>query len=152
MKNLVRQIIQKNNYMSIYHKKISVGAFAKKGIDINDGDILIISNEGKQLEGEFGIQNVFLIKLTSGEEKNVSINATSLNGLIDAFGEDSLKWIGKEVKAHKIKQNVAGKFIDVWYFSHKDAELTENGFILPGKDSPSQEEDIPTIEEEDNSF
>jgi hypothetical protein len=50
------------------------------------------------------------------------------------------------VKAWKIKQNVAGKFIDVWYFSHPDAELTESGFILASK---SADDEIPVIETEE---
>lgn len=122
----------------IYHKKISVGAFAKKGIDFKDGDLLTVANEGKDVEGEFGIQHLFLVKLPNGEEKNVSFNTTSMNGMIDCWGEDSLKWVGKEVKATKIKQNVAGKFIDVWYFSHPDAVMTENGFILEGNQKSEQ--------------
>lgn len=133
--------------MAIYTKKVSVGSFLKKGQDIKDGDLVEIANEGKEVQGEYGTQNIFLVKLDSGQEGNVSFNQTSINGLIDAFGEDSLKWIGKKVKAIKIKQNVAGKFIDVWYFSHPDAELTENGFVL-SKDTDKDE--IPVVEDEVN--
>jgi hypothetical protein len=117
----------------LYKKQVSIGQFAKKGIDFKNGDILKVANEGKKVEGQFGTQDVFLIKLPKGEEKNVSFNQTSLNGLIDAYGEDSKNWIGKDIKAHIIKQNVSGKFIDVAYFSHPDAELTESGFVLPGQ-------------------
>lgn len=124
-----------------YTKKVSVGQFLKKGTDIKDSDIIEIANEGKEIQGEFGTQNVFLVKLKDGQEGNVSFNWTSINGLIDAFGEDSVNWVGKKVKAHKIKQNVAGKFVDVWYFSHPDAELTESGFVMKDKN------DIPIIEE-----
>lgn len=114
-----------------YTKTVSVGSFLKKGVDFKDGELIEIANEGKQIEGEFGTQNIFLVKLGSGQEGNVSFNRTSLNGLIDSYGDDSLNWIGKKVKAQKIKQNVAGKFLDVWYFSHPDAELTEEGFVMP---------------------
>jgi len=117
-----------------YHKKVSVGAFLKKGTDIKDGDIVTIANQGKQIEGEYGIQNVFLVKVTDEIEGNVSMNQTSVNGFIDAWGTDAVHWVGKEVKAVKIKQNVSGKFMDVFYFSHPDAELTENGFVLPNTD------------------
>ena len=54
------------------------------------------------------------------------------------------------MKVVKIKQNVSGKFIDVYYFSHPDAELTESGFIIPKKGEPDiasdevvKAEDIP---------
>lgn len=123
-----------------YTKKVSVGNFLKKGTDIKDGELLEIANEGKEFQGEFGTQNIFLVK-TNEQEGNVSFNQTSINGLIDAYGDDSVAWIGKKVKAHKIKQNVAGKFIDVWYFAHPEAELTEQGFIM-GKSN-----DIPVINE-----
>ena len=125
--------------MARYTKKITVGAFAKKGIDINNNDIITIANEGKKVEGTFGEQNVFLVKLKTGDEKNISLNQTSLNGLIDAFGDDSTLWIGKSVKAWIIKQNVAGKFLDVLYVSHPDADLTSEGFVLT-KDAMTHEE------------
>ena len=124
-----------------YTKKVSVGAFAKKGVDIKNGDIVTIANEGKQIEGIYGTQNVFLIKLKNGEEKNISVNQTSLNALIDSFGEDALKWIGKEVKVWIIKQNVSGKFLDVLYIAAPEAELGENGFTT---DSINAELDAET--------
>lgn len=114
-----------------YNKKVSVGAFLKKGADFKDGDMVEIANEGVQMEGQFGTQDIFLIKLESGSEGNVGFNQTTLNGLIDAYGKEATNWIGKIVKVVKVKQNVAGKFMDVYYFAHPDAELTENGFILP---------------------
>lgn len=124
-----------------------MGAFLKKGIDFKEGEIIEIANEGKKIEGQFGTQDIFLVKLTNGKEGNVSINQTSVNSFIDAWGEDSINWIGKKVKTWKIKQNVAGKFLDVWYFSHPEAELTEVGFVL--KDKEIKNNEIPVIEEED---
>lgn len=124
-----------------------MGAFLKKGIDFKEGEIIEIANEGKKIEGQFGTQDIFLVKLTNGKEGNVSINQTSVNSFIDAWGEDSINWIGKKVKTWKIKQNVASKFLDVWYFSHPEAELTEVGFVL--KDKEIKNNEIPVIEEED---
>ena len=120
---------------------MSVGAFAKKKVDINNLDVITIANEGKKVEGQFGEQDVFLVKLVNGEEKNINVNQTSLNGLIDVFGDDSLNWIGKQVKVWLIKQNVAGKFVDVLYISHPDADLTESGFVMT-KDVVLSKEDI----------
>jgi hypothetical protein len=130
-----------------FQKKISMGNFLKKGEDFKDGDLLEVMNEGKESQGEFGTQNLFMLKI-EGKEGNVSFNQTTINGMIDAYGEDSLGWIGKMVKAQKIKQNVAGKFIDVWYFSHPQAELTENGFVLAGVSNPKEDDgNIPIIED-----
>lgn len=120
----------------IYKKRESVGSFLKKGEDIKEGDIVEIANEGEQVEGEYGTQNIFSLKLQNGNEGNVSFNQTTINGLIDAYGEDAEKWIGKKVKVLKVKQNVSGKFIDVYYFAHPDAEFTESGIVLGGEDTP----------------
>lgn len=117
----------------LYEKKLSAGPFAKKGEDYKDGDILTIANEGKKVQGQFGEQDVFLVKLPSGDEKNISVNQTSINGFIDAFGKDSKNWIGREIKVHLINQNVSGKFIKVTYLAHPEAILTENGFVMPNE-------------------
>lgn len=121
--------------MAIYQKKVSVGAFAKKGEDYNDGDMLVLANEGKKVVGQFGEQDVFLVKLPNGSEKNMNVNQTSINGLIDAYGEDSKQWVGKNVKVHLISQNVSGKFVKVAYLSHPLAILTEDGFVMPKDDN-----------------
>ena len=113
-----------------YKKKVTVGEFAKKGVDVKNGDLVTIANEGKQIEGQYGIQNVFLIKIKKGDEKNISVNQTSMNALIDAFGEDSVNWVGKQVKVWIIKQNVSGKFVDVLYVAHPEADLGDTGFVM----------------------
>ena len=124
-----------------FQKKTSSGPFLKKGKDILEGQMIEIMSEGEQVEGEFGMQNVFEVETEDGLNGNVSINQTSINGFIDAWGEDSANWVKKKVKVHKVKQNVAGKFIDVYYFSHPDAELTETGFVM------TVNQDIPVVED-----
>jgi len=126
-----------------YIKKVSMGNFLKKGEDFKDGDILEIANEGKQVEGTYGTQDLFLVRV-GDLEGNVSFNQTSINGLIDAYGDDSINWIGKKIKTTKIKQNVSGKFIDVYYFSHPEAEMTEDGFVM------SVREEAPLPEPDEN--
>ena len=116
--------------MAIYEKRASVGGFLKKGEDFNVDDLLEIANEGKKVPGKFKEQDVFLVKIGE-KEGNIGVNQTSINGFIDAWGPDSVKWIGKKIKVWKVKANVAGKFLDVWYYSHPDAGLTEDGFVLP---------------------
>lgn len=138
--------------MTIVHKKVSVGQFLKKGEDFKDGDMLEVANEGKEVQGEWGMQNLFLVKV-NGKDGNVNFNQMTMNGMVDAFGEETKNWIGKQIKAWKIKQSVAGKFLDVWYFSHPDADLTENGFILSsstasGTTGKFANVDIPILEDD----
>jgi len=85
-----------------YQKKVSLGSWLKKGEDVKDGDLITIANEGKKTTGEYGEQDVFLMK-TGDKEGNISINQTSINNWIDAFGDDSINWIGKEVKVMVVK-------------------------------------------------
>lgn len=134
----------------LYKKKESIGNFLKKGIDFKENDIVEIANEGKQIEGQFGMQDIFMIKLSDGREGNVNFNQTTINNLIDGYGENSVNWIGKKIKVWVILSNVQGKMIKVYYFLHPDTELNEETgqFIIPGKDS-SAKKDIPVIEEEE---
>ncbi len=130
---------------TIYHKKVSIkGDFARKGEDIKENDIVTILDEGRTVEGNYGVQHIFRIRLADKKtEKDFSVNQTSLNNLIDAFGEDASKWIGKEVKVWAILSNVQGKMIKVYYLSHPEAEIDEGGnFVLT--------ENIPTIDDSDD--
>lgn len=108
----------------IVKKRVSVGNYAKKKKDYNDGDLLTILDEGKEIEGRFGMQTVFKVKLTGGEFA-MPINATSLENLADEYGEDTREWIGKEARVWLVKQNVAGKIVDVAYLTHKDKTLED---------------------------
>ena len=131
-----------------YTKKVSVGNFLKKGVDFKGGDTAKIKNEGQQIEGQYGTQDVFLIE-ANGKEGNVSFNQTSINNLIEAFGEESANWVGKEVKIEMIRQNVQGKITPVYYFLHPSTELDEESgrFVLPNKkDADLPEIDIDEVE------
>ena len=103
-------------------KRISVGAFAKRGFDYQDGDVVKILNDGVVEEGKFGEQHLFKMGFLTGE-KNLGINQTSLNKLIDVFGDDTASWVGKDVKLWVVKQNVAGRFTDVTYVTAPNQQL-----------------------------
>ena len=133
-----------------YTKRESLGQWLKKGEDFKDGDMVEIANEGKQTEGQYGAQDVFLLKLRNGTEGNTNFNQTTINNLIDAFGEDSINWIGKKVKVMMIKQNVQGKIVSVYYFLHPDTILDdESGQFIILKGDKKGEDNIPVIEAEE---
>jgi len=115
-------------------KKVSVsGEFAKKGEDIVQGDIVKIFDAGNVTEGQFGTQHIFQIETKNGV-KNVGFNQTSLNGLVDAYGEDTEGWVGKDAEVHILDQVVAGKRAKVAYFGQPGAELDDNmRFVLKKK-------------------
>lgn len=115
----------------IYQKKTSSGPFLKKGVDIKDGDIVEIANEGQQVQGNYGMQNIFLVKMADKREGNVEFKQLSINNMIDAFGENAVNWVGKKVKAWLFNDIKDGKPIIKLYFSHPDAQFTTAGFVLP---------------------
>lgn len=112
-------------------KKVSVGGeFAKKGTDVLDGDLIKINNEGDLVEGEYGEQLVLKVQTRNGE-KNASLNQTSQNNLIDAFGDETSNWVGKEIKVHLIKAMVSGKMREVMYLAHPEWEMDDEGKFAP---------------------
>lgn len=128
--------------MAIYAKKVSVGSFLEKGVDIKDSDLITVANEGKDVEGQFGTQHIFLVK-TATKEGNVAFNQTSLNALIDAYGVDSKNWIGKQVKVWAILSNVQGKMTKVYYFTHPSADIDDDGNFKAPKTGPTAPEATP---------
>lgn len=132
--------------MAIYKKTVRTGKFAKAGEHYREGDRVTILDEGIEVEGQYRPQTVFKVRVPNGEELTMPFNSTTLNNLIDAYGDDSKEWIGREVKVWRILQNVQGKMVKVTYLSHPDAEVDENGnFAIPGAQAKGTE----TIESED---
>ena len=132
--------------MKVTKKTTIAGAWAKKGVDIVNGDVITITNEGAIVSGDYGDREAFGVATKNGQ-KNLAFNQTSMNACIDAFGDATEKWVGQHVKTTIVKQNVAGKFIDVVYVSHPDWELGENGFFNPNAQKVGEDvvkvEDLP---------
>jgi len=93
-----------------------------KSEDVNDGDIIVINDEGTEEDGQFGKKYNFTV-IHDGVEKKLSFNATSMGKLIEAWGDESEKWVSKEAKVHKVKQNVAGKMKSVLYVTAPEQTL-----------------------------
>lgn len=125
-------------------KSVSQGVWLRKGEDVKDQDLVEIMNEGTEEDGQFGTQDVFLVKTAAGKEGKLSFNQTSLNNLIDAFGDDAVNWVGKTVKVWLFKDFKDGKLVVKLIITHPEAILTNAGFVTPGK---AAKEDIPIVEE-----
>ena len=129
-----------------FEKKATIGNFAKKDVDYKEGDILTILNAGSPVDGKFGTQYVFKVKLVSGEEKNLPFNQTSINKMIEAYGKESNGWIGKQVKVWLVTQNVQGEFKKVTYLTAPKQELIETD---SGKQPELHKEKTINIDEEE---
>lgn len=84
--------------------------------DVEDGDIVTLLDEGGIREADFGtgrVKQVFEILVEhKGEKKLWTMNKTTLKNLVQAFGDETSKWIGKKVKLTKVKVNVRGQLRD----------------------------------------
>lgn len=123
--------------MATFKKTVRVGQFAKKNEDYRDGNILTVLDAGVTTVGTYGEQVIFKCRMPNGDERAMTFNKTSINNMIDAFGEESNNWIGKEVKVWLILQNVQGKMTRVAYLSHPDATIDDEGTFVLGAPSTS---------------
>lgn len=114
--------------------------------DIKDGDIIEILNEGAIVPGQWGERNVFAVKTRNGD-KALALNQVSQNNLIEAFGEDTKNWIGKEVKVWTIRAMVSGKMQTVIYLSHPGWDMDEEGnFSANGTKVEKDDDDMEEID------
>src|ERR1035437_4803024 len=94
--------------------------------------------------GEVKTQDVAKI-LFSGdtEEKNISLNRATINGLIDAFGDDSALWTGQVLTAETEKVRVAGKAVTAVYLVPEGYERVddENGYTVIVKKGTQRSEE-----------
>lgn len=132
-------------------KRVSVqGEWAKAKEDFNTGDLIEILNEGLTMEGDYGPRQVFKINTKNGE-KNLSFNQTSINNLVDAYGDDTKKWVGKKANTEIIKSNVSGKLVNVVYLFGEDWKMLDDGSVVKkGEKVVTEEGD--TLDPEDIPF
>lgn len=102
------------------------GEYAKKKVDIIDGDLITILDEGQVVTGDYGDRMVFKVETRNGP-KNLSFNQKSMNNLIDALGDETIKWVGKKVKIWMIRALVSGKFQQVVYLADPSWMMAEDG-------------------------
>ena len=120
------------------------GEYAKKKEDIKDQDVIMIQDEGQLVTGDYGDRMVFKIETRNGD-KNLSFNQTSMNNLIEVFGDETKSWIGKKVKVWIVKAMVSGKFQDIVYLADPSYVMADDGRFYSTK-TTTNNDDIPVIE------
>jgi hypothetical protein len=112
-------------------KRVSLGGqFAKIKEDIHAGDVVNILDGGQVVAGDYGDRHCFKIQTKNGE-RVLSFNQTTMNYLIDAFGDETTGWVGKDVKVWLVKSNIQGKMRDVVYLTALDWIEGPDGFYPP---------------------
>ena len=101
-----------------------------KASEVVSGTLVTLAPEAKESPSSFDetkTQTVAKVKIKGFPElKNVRINLTSVNALVEAFGEDSKNWIGKVLTAQTEKAVVAGKRVTILYFVPEGFEVKED--------------------------
>ena len=143
-----------------YQKSNFVGGSWVKGSEVVSGSkVKIVSETEPQpskfqnKDGSVKMQDVCKVRFQGGTEaKNISINRASLNALIDAFGEDSKKWIGQILTAETLKMMVAGKMQTAVYLLPESYELKEDegGYMIIVNPSKKTVQVAPTDEPTDD--
>jgi|TARA_R100001530_G_scaffold121166_1_gene88555 hypothetical protein len=117
-----------------YTKQTGVQGAWVKSSEVEDGIKAKLVSESKPIEGEYGTQDIAKIRFQGEEEdsKNVRLNKTTINGLIDAFGDESKNWVNQVLTARTEKAQVAGKRVTILYLIPEGYGLSEdsNGYVI----------------------
>lgn len=127
--------------------------FAEKRKDVNDGDIVQILEESKNLPDRFNPgQTQTIIKVnTKNGARYVNLNQKSINILIEEFGSnDDKDWVGKDAKVLLNPTVIGDKKVIVLYLVGKSWVLDDYGEPVNPGVQPDPMDDIPTIDVEDD--
>lgn len=151
----------------IYKKSTTTTGAWAKGSELEDIKVAKIVSETKaqpsnftNKDGSAKDQDVCKIRFAGKEDVyNISLNKATINGLVDAFGEDSKEWINKELTVETEKVRVAGVARIAIYLIADGYQKVDNdeGFAVIQKIGDSKDDlvkdmdDIPVIDEEEPS-
>lgn len=146
--------------MPKYSKQVIVGGSWVKAAEIKTGTrAKIVSETSPQAsnflnkDGTPKTQDVCKVKFEGGDEPlNVSLNRATINGLVDAFGEDSAGWMNQYLTVETEKMRVAGKAVVALYLIPKGYERVDdtNGYAMivkEGTGPADAPEEAPELDE-----
>ncbi len=98
--------------------------------DLQNGDTVTIMDAGiVETHPQYGEQHKFVVKTRNGD-KRASFNQSSINVLVDAYGDDSEAWIGKPAKVLIKKTMIANERRIVAYFVTEGWYLDDFGDLV----------------------
>ena len=161
---LINNLTQQNNML--YKKNVSLGGAWAKGSELTNVKSAKIVSETNPTPSQFlnkdgSVKNQDVCKVRFEglpEALNVSLNRATINALVDAFGEDSVKWQGNTLGVETEKVRVAGKSVTALYLipaGYKRVD-DENGYAQIVKEDaeldPRNYDDIPVIDDKELPF
>lgn len=81
--------------------------------DVEDGAVATIVGEGTIVNTQFRNEALRIPVKIGDKTYEWTLNRTSQNNLIDAFGEETANWVNKQVKINKTKMLVRGEMRSV---------------------------------------
>ena len=148
--------------MSVYKKTISItGSWVKTNELENGSKATIVSETNPQpsqwlnKDGTAKTQDICKVNFEKmSEVVNVSLNRATINGLVDAFGENSTNWQNKPLTVETEKMRVGGKAVIALYLVPENYQKVDdnNGYativkIGLGSAPNVKNSDIPIVEE-----
>lgn len=123
--------------------------FVKANVNVKDGDIISLLDEGKYVVTKFGKALNFTAKLSDGEEKTYTANGTTQKNLTNEYGDDTKNWMNKNLKVWVVRQVVKGKMTNVLYLTPehwtepvRDSEVIDDHEVTVVDDIPVVEDNI----------
>jgi len=84
--------------------------------DVKEGDVVVLLNAGEVRDADFGTGKSRKVVEFEVEHNKINkiwtVNKTTLKNFIKAYGDDTNKWVGSEVKLSLVKVNVRGEIKD----------------------------------------
>lgn len=144
--------------MAKYQKNVSLGGKWAKGselVDVNRAKIVSETNpmpsSFQNKDGSVKSQDVCKVQFEGMPEAlNVSLNRATINGLVDAFGEDSKDWQGHYLSVETEKVRVAGKSVTALYLIPEGYEKRDdaNGYAMIVKEGTDE---LPIVNVDDEN-
>ena len=116
-----------------------------KAVDVKNGDVIEFTSEGEWCETKFtyddgSLKSQFVIQAKlKGIEKDISLNVTNRSSLIEGWGRDTSKWVGKQATIEKIKVSTNKGLVDSFLLHpqeiiNEDLNVPEEKIADWGKD------------------
>jgi len=145
--------------MTKYQKSVvTVTGGWVKASEVPDGSVAKLVSETKPIPSSFTnkdgspkTQDVAKIRfkhLPDSEALNISLNRVTINGLVDAFGEDSANWQGHYLTVKTMPALISGKMQTVIYLIPEGYKLGVSDTGYPEIQSVTPKENVVTDDEQ----
>jgi len=78
--------------------------------EVNNGDIITINEEGRHVDDKWGHNRLQMeILLPNEEVRMMTVNQTSQKNIATRYGNDTIKWVSKQMVIKKERMFIAGQ-------------------------------------------